>query len=96
MRSAPCSRLVPSQIKFPPYVTPAAKDFVLRLLERKPTKRLGMLQVHTPLVSATERAGAVGPWAIGGVGRAQGLVLWAFSHLGVGMAGLLAPGSCRK
>lgn len=32
-------------IKFPPYVSPAAKDFVLRLLERKPTKRLGMLQV---------------------------------------------------
>ncbi|KAL4446356.1 hypothetical protein ABPG77_003163 [Micractinium sp. CCAP 211/92] len=32
------------QIKFPPYVSPAAKDFVLRLLERKPTKRLGMLQ----------------------------------------------------
>ncbi|PSC70618.1 cyclic nucleotide dependent kinase [Micractinium conductrix] len=31
-------------IKFPPYVTPAAKDFVMRLLERKPTKRLGMLQ----------------------------------------------------
>ena len=32
-------------IKFPPYLSPAAKDFVLRLLERKPTKRLGMLQV---------------------------------------------------
>ncbi|EFN51455.1 hypothetical protein CHLNCDRAFT_49225 [Chlorella variabilis] len=31
-------------IKFPPYISPAAKDFVLRLLERKPTKRLGMLQ----------------------------------------------------
>ena len=31
-------------IKFPPYVSPAAKDFVLRLLERKPTRRLGMLQ----------------------------------------------------
>ena len=32
-------------VKFPPYLSPAAKDFVLRLLERKPTKRLGMLQV---------------------------------------------------
>lgn len=32
-------------LQFPPYVTPAAKDFVMRLLERKPTKRLGMLQV---------------------------------------------------
>ncbi|KAL4457253.1 hypothetical protein ABPG75_012118 [Micractinium tetrahymenae] len=32
------------QIKFPPYVSPAAKDFVQRLLERKSTKRLGMLQ----------------------------------------------------
>lgn len=31
-------------IKFPPYLSPTAKDFVLRLLERKPTKRLGMLQ----------------------------------------------------
>ena len=32
-------------VKFPPYLSPAGKDFVLRLLERKPTKRLGMLQV---------------------------------------------------
>ena len=40
-------------IKFPPYVSPAAKDFVLRLLERKPTRRLGMLQ-------ASGRAGAQG------------------------------------
>lgn len=31
-------------VKFPPYLSPAGKDFVLRLLERKPTKRLGMLQ----------------------------------------------------
>ena len=38
------------QIKFPPYVSPAAKDFVLRLLERKPTKRLGMLQVRVSSV----------------------------------------------
>lgn len=36
-------------IKFPPYVSPAAKDFVMRLLERKPTKRLGMLQVRPGL-----------------------------------------------
>ena len=33
-------------VKFPPYLSPAGKDFVLRLLERKPTKRLGMLQVR--------------------------------------------------
>lgn len=49
---APCCSPSP-QIKFPPYVSPAAKDFVLRLLERKPTKRLGMLQVRgRPCTSA--------------------------------------------
>lgn len=31
------------QVKFPPYVTPAAIDLIVKLLERKPTKRLGML-----------------------------------------------------
>ncbi len=36
-------------VKFPPYLSPAAKDFVLRLLERKPTKRLGMLQASGEL-----------------------------------------------
>eukprot|EP00891_Asterochloris_glomerata_P001614 jgi/Astpho2/1614/e_gw1.00028.5.1_t len=30
-------------IKYPPYLTPAAKDLVSRLLERKPARRLGML-----------------------------------------------------
>ncbi|GBF87745.1 cyclic nucleotide dependent kinase [Raphidocelis subcapitata] len=30
-------------IKYPPYLSPAAKDLITRLLERKPTKRLGML-----------------------------------------------------
>jgi len=30
-------------IKFPPYVSVAAQDLVLRLLERKPSKRIGML-----------------------------------------------------
>lgn len=30
-------------IKFPPYLSAAAKDLVLRLLERKPTRRLGAL-----------------------------------------------------
>lgn len=30
-------------IKFPPYVSAAAQDLVLRLLERKPSKRIGML-----------------------------------------------------
>jgi cGMP-dependent protein kinase 2 len=30
-------------VKFPPYITPAAKDLVSRLLERKPTRRLGAL-----------------------------------------------------
>ncbi len=30
-------------VKFPPYISPAAKDLVLRLLERKPTRRLGAL-----------------------------------------------------
>lgn len=39
-------------IKFPPYLSAAAKDFVLRLLERKPTKRLGMLQVREQLGQA--------------------------------------------
>ncbi|KAK9810359.1 hypothetical protein WJX72_009382 [[Myrmecia] bisecta] len=30
-------------IKYPPYLTPAAKDLIARLLERKPARRLGML-----------------------------------------------------
>eukprot|EP00951_Prasinocladus_malaysianus_P026908 scaffold240046_cov40-Prasinocladus_malaysianus.AAC.1 len=30
-------------VKFPPYVTAEAKDLILRLLERKPSKRIGML-----------------------------------------------------
>lgn len=30
-------------VKFPPYISPAAKDLVSRLLERKPTRRLGAL-----------------------------------------------------
>ena len=32
------------QIKFPPYVSEPAKSFIGALLERKPHKRLGMLQ----------------------------------------------------
>ncbi|KAL6746691.1 kinase-like domain-containing protein [Haematococcus lacustris] len=31
------------QIKYPPYLSPQAKDLISRLLERKPAKRLGML-----------------------------------------------------
>lgn len=31
------------QIKYPPYLSPQAKDLIARLLERKPAKRLGML-----------------------------------------------------
>lgn len=31
------------QIKYPPYLTAPAKDLIARLLERKPAKRLGML-----------------------------------------------------
>lgn len=31
------------RIVFPPYVSPAARDLILRLLERKPARRLGML-----------------------------------------------------
>lgn len=30
-------------IKYPPYLSPAAKDLITRLLERKPARRLGML-----------------------------------------------------
>ncbi len=30
-------------IKFPPYVSDPAQDLILRLLERKPSKRIGML-----------------------------------------------------
>ncbi|KAI8465523.1 MAG: cyclic nucleotide dependent protein kinase [Monoraphidium minutum] len=30
-------------VKYPPYLSPAAKDLIMKLLERKPTKRLGML-----------------------------------------------------
>uniref|UniRef100_A0A7S0V7R7 cGMP-dependent protein kinase n=1 Tax=Polytomella parva TaxID=51329 RepID=A0A7S0V7R7_9CHLO len=31
------------QIKYPPYLSPAARDLISRLLDRKPAKRLGML-----------------------------------------------------
>lgn len=31
-------------VKYPPYMSPAAKDLIMRLLERKPAKRIGMLQ----------------------------------------------------
>jgi len=31
-------------VKYPPYMSPAARDLIARLLERKPAKRLGMLQ----------------------------------------------------
>ncbi|KAG2493728.1 hypothetical protein HYH03_007951 [Edaphochlamys debaryana] len=34
------------QIKYPPYLSPAAKDLISRLLERKPAKRLGMLNAR--------------------------------------------------
>lgn len=31
-------------VKYPPYMSPQAKDLIMRLLERKPAKRIGMLQ----------------------------------------------------
>jgi serine/threonine protein kinase len=31
-------------VKYPPYMSPEAKDLIQRLLERKPAKRIGMLQ----------------------------------------------------
>lgn len=31
-------------VKYPPYMSPTAKDLISRLLERKPAKRIGMLQ----------------------------------------------------
>lgn len=31
-------------VKYPPYMSPEAKDLIMRLLERKPAKRIGMLQ----------------------------------------------------
>ncbi|GFR45931.1 hypothetical protein Agub_g7393 [Astrephomene gubernaculifera] len=34
------------QIKYPPYLSQAAKDLISRLLERKPAKRLGMLNAR--------------------------------------------------
>ncbi|GIL88393.1 hypothetical protein Vretimale_15023 [Volvox reticuliferus] len=34
------------QIKYPPYLSQAAKDLIARLLERKPAKRLGMLNAR--------------------------------------------------
>ena len=34
-------------VKYPPYMSPAAKDLIMRLLERKPAKRIGMLQGRT-------------------------------------------------
>ena len=34
---------LPPQVKFPPYLSPAACDLITRLLERRPTRRLGML-----------------------------------------------------
>jgi cGMP-dependent protein kinase 2 len=34
-------------VKYPPYMSAAAKDLIMRLLERKPAKRIGMLQGRT-------------------------------------------------
>lgn len=31
-------------VKYPPYMSSAAKDLISRLLDRKPAKRIGMLQ----------------------------------------------------
>lgn len=31
-------------VKYPPYMSPAGRDLIVRLLERKPAKRIGMLQ----------------------------------------------------
>ena len=55
-------------IKFPPYVSPAAKELVLRLLERKPSKRLGMLQAR--MAGQLLHAAAVLRRAIAAVPRA--------------------------
>lgn len=33
-------------IKYPPYMSEEAKDLIVRLLERKPARRIGMLQGH--------------------------------------------------
>jgi cGMP-dependent protein kinase 2 len=31
-------------VKYPPYMSPAGRDLIMRLLDRKPAKRIGMLQ----------------------------------------------------
>lgn len=31
-------------VKYPPYMSPAGRDLIVRLLDRKPAKRIGMLQ----------------------------------------------------
>jgi cGMP-dependent protein kinase 2 len=31
-------------VKYPPYMSAAGRDLIMRLLERKPAKRIGMLQ----------------------------------------------------
>lgn len=31
-------------VKYPPYMSNEARDLIMRLLERKPAKRIGMLQ----------------------------------------------------
>ena len=52
-------------VKFPPYVSPAARDFVMALLERKPTRRLGMLQVPAAGAGVGDPAvGWGGAWVV--------------------------------
>jgi serine/threonine protein kinase len=47
-------------VKYPPYMSPAAKDLIMRLLERKPAKRIGMLQGRTADIKS-HKWFAVGP-----------------------------------
>ncbi len=40
-------------IKYPPYMTDEARDLIARLLERKPVKRIGMLQASGRLAGCS-------------------------------------------
>ena len=56
-------------VKYPSYLSPAARDLVGRLLERRPAKRLGMLQGRAADV---KRHRCVVGWGAAGGGRGRG------------------------
>lgn len=84
-------------VKYPPYMSPAARDLIMRLLERKPVKRIGMLQNRAKDIKQHEWfrvSGAEVFWCCGAgirVGccshRAQGVRAYMTLHTGLQGAG---------